>query len=157
MELFAVRFFLFIYSVATMLLSCITERMQCDSPELLLSLFLQPIEKLQLIYCRKVGDLLPTPPELDIPHNTIWVHILSFAPLWPVDQSNGLSEAARQTMEAWATEFNGSGQVLNYGTVSPERFLGCEGGRQFNIFMGSILQGCLIECASIGSIKSLWA
>lgn len=38
-------------------------------------------------------------------------------------------------MEAWATErFNGSGQVLNYGTVSPERFL-CGGGEgQFNIF-----------------------
>lgn len=102
MELFGVGSFPFIYSVATTLLSCITERMHCDSPKLFLSLFLQPIEKLQLIYCRKVEDLLPTPPELDISHNTIWVHILSFAPLWPVDQSNGLSEAVHDKL--WRLE-----------------------------------------------------
>lgn len=98
MELFGIGSFPFIYSVVTTLLSFITERMHCDSPKLFLSLFLQPIEKLQLIYCRKVEALLPTPPELHISHNTIWVHILSFAPLWPVDQSNGLSEAVHDKL-----------------------------------------------------------
>lgn len=33
--------------------------------------FLHRIEKLQLIYCRNVMDFQPSPPELDISHNTI--------------------------------------------------------------------------------------
>lgn len=34
------------------------------------------------------------PTELDKAHNTTWAHVLSSVPPWPVDQSNGLSEAA---------------------------------------------------------------
>lgn len=85
--------FLFIYSATIEPLSCITELMHCDSLKQFLSLFSIVLRNYSWYTVEKSWISNRHRAELDIVHNTIWACVLSFAPLWPVDQSNGLLEA----------------------------------------------------------------